>query len=253
MTTYSCFPGRTVAIIGGAQGIGKACAILFARQGARVFVADVNAEMGEALREEIRQQGGLIEFVRIDATDPGQVRSFAEQAGAAGEVPYLVNCQGGFSKYTPALEVDDDDWDRTIRLNLTSIFYACREFGRRMKDAGKGSIVNISSLAGRTFFKETTIHYCAAKAAVESMTRVLAGELGPHGIRVNAVAPGSTKSERVVRLRGEEQLAAIGKTLPRGQVASTEDIARAVLFLCSDEAAHITGVSLDVNGGQWMS
>ncbi|ALS23964.1 MULTISPECIES: SDR family NAD(P)-dependent oxidoreductase [Paenibacillus] len=250
MAHYTCFRNKAVAILGGAEGIGKSCAFLYAQQQADIYLADINEEKSMKLCREIKERGGRITYVKTDATKPEQVRRFAEIAGDSTDLYAVIHCTGGFTGYTPTIHLTDEEWDKVIRLNMHSIFYSSREFAKRMMYSRKGSFVNVSSIAARTALKNTPIHYSCAKAAVESMTKVLAAELGPYGIRVNAVAPGTTKTDRAIAVRGEEVMDLWGKEIPRGTLASPEEIAQAIVFLTSEEAIHITGVCLDVNGGQ---
>lgn len=247
---YTCFQNKAIAILGGAEGIGRSCAYLYAEQQAELFLADINEEKSMRLCQEITDRGGRITYIKTDATSPEEVRRFAQIAGDQADVYAVVNCTGGFTGYTPTTGLSDEEWDNVIRLNMHSVFYSCREFAKRMMAAQKGSFVNVSSISARTALKNTPIHYSCAKAAVESMTRVLAAELGPYGIRVNAVAPGTTKTARAMGVRGEEVMDQWGKEIPRGRLATPEEIAKVILFLTSEEAVHMTGVSLDVNGGQ---
>ncbi len=251
MVQYPYFKDKAVAIVGGAEGIGRSCAKLYAGQQAKVFLADINEEKSEELCNEIKGQGGWIEYVKTDATNPEEMRRFAESVGSDNRELYaVINCTGGFTGYTPTIDLSDKEWDRILRLNLYSTFYSCKELAAKMIPSKKGSIVNVTSISARTALENTPIHYSCSKAAVESMTRVLAAELGPFGIRVNAVAPGTTKTERAIGVRGEATMDLWGKNIPRGVLATPEEIAKVILFLTSDEAEHITGVSLDVNGGQ---
>ena len=215
-----------------------------------MFVADSNAEKGREVAEEIARDGGRCRFFPTDVTDVEQVTALANAVKEAGGLYALVNCAGGFPNYDPipTIELSPGDWDRGMRLNLYSQFYCCREMARLMTGGG-GSIINVSSLSARTALIGVPGYYAVAKAGVEALTRVLARELGP-AIRVNAIAPGTTVSPRIRRARTAEQLAALGKQTVKGRFAEPDEIASVIVFLASEEAAHITGVSLDVNGGQ---
>jgi 3-oxoacyl-[acyl-carrier protein] reductase len=253
MARYPDLQGKTVVITGGAEGIGRSAALLFSRQGANLFVADINAEKGQAVAEEIVKGGGRCQFVQTDVTSVEQIAALGNAVKQAGKLAVLVNSAGGFPKYdaVPTAELSPKDWDCGLRLNLSSQFYCCREMAGLLAENGGGAIINVSSLAARTALKGVPGYYAVAKAGVEELTRVLALELGP-AIRVNAIAPGTTLSPRIIRARTPEQLAALGKQTVRGRYAEPEEIASVIVFLASEEAAHITGVTLDVNGGQFI-
>lgn len=250
MAVYPCFEGKVAVVLGGSAGIGEACAKLFAGQNCKVVVADVDEENGNRVCAEIERRGGQAEFIVTDACLPEEVERLAEKAGRIGTVCALVNCVGGFREYKPVWEIPAAEWERTVLLNLHTTFFSCREFAKLMMRQGGGAIVNVSSLCARTAQDRTPAHYSCSKAAVEALTRVLAYELGPYGVRVNAVAPGTTVTDRVIRARGRTELDNIAASIPRGRLATPEEIAGAILFMASSEAVHITGVSLDVNGGQ---
>jgi NAD(P)-dependent dehydrogenase (short-subunit alcohol dehydrogenase family) len=249
LAQYSCFQNKAIAIVGGAVGIGKSCAKLFANQGADVFLADIDEQKSNQLCDEIKSQGLTINYLKTDATNQDEMRAFAEFVGNK-ELYAVINCTGGFKGYSPTIDIPNEEWDRVIKLNLYSTFYSCKELASKMIPFRRGAIVNVSSISARTALENTPIHYSCSKAAVESMTRVLASELGSLGIRVNAVAPGTTKTERAIGVRGEKVMDLWGENIPRGTLATPEEIANVILFLASEDAAHITGVSLDVNGGQ---
>jgi NAD(P)-dependent dehydrogenase (short-subunit alcohol dehydrogenase family) len=247
------FAGQVVVITGGARGIGRGAAEAFGAAGARIWVVDVDDKEGEATARAIRERGGQGAFLACDVTDGARVAAvFAQILGQAGRLDVLVNCAGGFWKQLSTEDTPEDEWDRIVDLNLKSAFLCARAAIPTFKRQGSGRIVNIGSIAGVTAFAGTSPPYAAAKAAVHAFTRVLAMELGRHGITANAVAPGTTASERVVAVRGPEQLAAIGKDSALGRIAEVSDIVGSILFLASPEAGHITGQTLSVNGGRVM-
>ncbi len=247
---YDCFDSKVVAIVGGAQGIGRACALMFAEQRAKVAVVDIKEDIDAELRNAVARTAGSLRHIRADALRPEEMARVSSIIEEEGPLKVLVNAIGGFSSTKPALELTAGEWDRGILLNLSSVFYSCSEMAKLMVSNGGGAIVNISSIGGRYYSGSTTPYYSAAKAGVEGLTRSLAGDLGRYGIRVNAVAPGTTATERVRRIYTPEQLAERGKVTARGKLAEPEEIAASVLFLASDEAVHITGTALFVNGGQ---
>jgi 3-oxoacyl-[acyl-carrier protein] reductase len=174
---------------------------------------------------------------------------------ATGRIDILINCAGGFFFTETADQVTEERWDFIVDLNMKSVFLCSQAVYDTMKEQKSGCIVNISSSAGRMPVQSAPVHYAAAKAGVISLTQVIARELAPFGVRVNAVAPGTTPTQRVVKLRGtsdpevlKQQIARV----PLGRMASVADSTAAALFLASDQASFITGHTIDVNGGVLM-
>jgi NAD(P)-dependent dehydrogenase (short-subunit alcohol dehydrogenase family) len=251
-TTFD-FSGQVVVITGGARGIGRGAAEAFGAAGARVYVVDLDDKAGEAVAAAIREARGQGAFVACDATDGGQVRAaFARIVGEAGRLDVLVNCAGGFFKQLSVEETPEAEWDAIVDLNLKTAFLCAQAAIPTFKRQGSGRIVNIGSVAGVTAFAGTSPPYAASKAAVHSLTRVLAMELGRYGVTANAVAPGTTASERVVAVRGPEQLKAIGRDTALGRIAEISDIVGSILFLASPEGGYLTGQTISVNGGRVM-
>ena len=234
--------GRTALVTGAAQGIGFEIAKGLSEAGAKVIVADMNPEVGEAAASSI---GGR--FEPLDVTDPGAVRDLAEHLRG---VQILVN-NAGIVRNTPAEETPDDDWKAVMGVNLDGVFWCCREFGRQMLDAGTGSIVSTASMSGLiSNHPQPQAAYNASKAAVIHLTRSLAGEWASRGVRVNAVAPGYTATP--LTRRGLEtpgwRDTWLGTT-PMGRLAEPAEIAPAVLYLASDASSFVTGHTLVVDGG----
>jgi 3-oxoacyl-[acyl-carrier protein] reductase len=251
-TTFD-FTDQVVVITGGAKGIGKGAADAFGDAGARVYVVDLDATAGEMAAKGIREHGGQAAFIACDATDAASVTAaFDHIAGQAGQLDVLVNCAGGFWKQLSVEETPEDEWDKVVDLNLKTVFLCARAAIPIFKRQRRGRIVNIGSIAGLTLLQGTSPPYAAAKAGVHSLTRVLADELGPHGISVNALAPGTTASERVVAVRSKEQMAAIGRATPLGRIAEVSDMVAWILFLAAPESGYLTGQTLSVNGGRLM-
>jgi NAD(P)-dependent dehydrogenase (short-subunit alcohol dehydrogenase family) len=251
-TTFD-FSGQVVVITGGARGIGRGAAEAFGAARARVFVVDVDAVAGEAAARAICEHDGEAAFVACDAADSASVRAaFARIVAEAGRLDVLVNCAGGFVKQLSVEDTPEDEWDRIVDLNLKTAFLCTQAAIPAFRRQGSGRIVNIGSIAGVTAFAGTSPPYAAAKAAVHALTRVLAMELGRYGVTANAIAPGTTASERVVAVRGREQLAALGKDTALGRVAEVSDIVGSILFLASPEGGYLTGQTISVNGGRVM-
>ena len=251
-TTFD-FSGQVAVVTGGAKGIGRGAAEAFGEAGARVYVVDLDETGGEMVAKGIRERGGQAAFVACDVTDARRVgAAFERIVGEAGRLDVLVNSAGGFWKQLPIEDTPEDEWDKVIDLNLKSIFLCAKATIPAFKRQRSGRIVNIGSMAGVSALQLSSPPYAAAKAGVHSLTRVLADELGLHGVTVNALAPGTTASERVVAVRSKEQTDAIGRATPLGRIAEISDMVGWVLFLAAPESAYLTGQTLAVNGGRLM-
>jgi NAD(P)-dependent dehydrogenase (short-subunit alcohol dehydrogenase family) len=247
------FSGQVVLITGAGKGIGRGAAEAFAEAGARVFAVDHTAATGDAVARGIRERGGQADFLQCDVTDAHAVRAtFDRVAGDAGRLDVLVNSAGGFKQQRSVEETPDDEWDAVIDLNLKGVFLCAKAAIPFFKRQGSGRIVNLGSMAGVSSLTKSSPPYAAAKAGVHALTRVLARELGPHGVTVNAIAPGTTATERVVAVRTQEERDAIGRTTLVGRIAEASDMVGWVLFLAAPESGYLTGQTLSVNGGRLM-
>jgi NAD(P)-dependent dehydrogenase (short-subunit alcohol dehydrogenase family) len=247
------FSGQVAVVTGGAKGIGKGAAEGFAEGGARVYVVDLDEKAGEAAARDIRDRGGAGSFFACDVTDAGSVNAVFDQINAdARRIDVLVNSAGGFWKQLSVEETPEDEWDKVIDLNLKSIFLCAKAAIPTFKRQGSGRIINIGSMAGVTTLNPSSPPYSAAKAGVHALTRVLAFELGTYGVTANAIAPGTTATERVVAVRNKEQRDMIGKATLVGRIAEVSDMVGWILFLASPEAGYLTGQTLSINGGRLM-
>jgi NAD(P)-dependent dehydrogenase (short-subunit alcohol dehydrogenase family) len=247
------FGGRVAVITGSAQGIGEAVARAFAQRKAHVIIADLNGAGAAQVADSLRRSGLAADAATVDVMRADSIEAAVHTVvNDLGRVDILVNAAGGFPKAVGAEEITDAEWRQIIDLNLTSTFLCCRSVIPVMRSARYGRIVNVASEAGRMPITLSAAHYAAAKAGVLGLTRHLARELGPHGITVNAVAPGTTLTPRVAALRAQESLEWITRLTPLGRIADVDDQVGPIMFLASDAARYITGATLDVTGGRLM-
>ncbi|MFC1491152.1 SDR family NAD(P)-dependent oxidoreductase [Nitrospinota bacterium] len=248
------FAGQTAVITGAARGIGRSAAEEFAEAGAHVYVLDIDEEEGAAVCEAIRGKGGQADFLFCDVIDSKSVdQAFERILSGGGRVDVLVNNAGGWAKQQPLFETSEEEWDHIIELNIKSVFLCSKAAIPAFRRQKSGRIINMGSLGGLTAGKSTSSPpYVCSKAAVHAMTRVLASELGGDGVAVNALAPSTTATDRVIAVRSEEQRASIGASTLPGRIAEVEDIVGWILFLASPEAGYMMGQTLAVNGGRLM-
>jgi NAD(P)-dependent dehydrogenase (short-subunit alcohol dehydrogenase family) len=241
--------GRCAVVTGGGRGFGERIAEQLAGLGATVAVLDVDLEAAERTAASV---GGLA--VRCDVGDEASVReAFARVRSELGPVDALVN-NAGIASFTPFLQSSEEEFDTVFRVDYTSMFLTCREVVPAMLERRHGRIVNLSSVAGKRGggFLGTAV-YSSAKAGVLGFTKALAKEVGHAGVTVNAVAPGAMDTEMTKVLRDDhELLAKVEATIPLGRRGTIEDVADAVVFLCSDAAAYVTGETIVVDGGVVM-
>uniref|UniRef100_A0AAU2AEF6 SDR family oxidoreductase n=1 Tax=Streptomyces sp. NBC_00093 TaxID=2975649 RepID=A0AAU2AEF6_9ACTN len=240
--------GRTAVVTGSTSGIGAAIARTFAAEGAHVVVSGRDAARGKTVVEEIRAVGGSADFVEADlAGSYDQLRSFAADATSAlgGRVDILVN-NAGLYPATATADLADADLDAMLAVNIRAPHVLVAALAPAMAERGSGAIVNLGSWTAGVGTPYAAM-YTATKAADEQLTRAWAAEFGPRGVRVNSVSPGVTVTPGTEA--GLEQLKAIAATTPAGVAVQPEDVAEAVLFLASDAATKIHGVTLLVDGG----
>jgi NAD(P)-dependent dehydrogenase (short-subunit alcohol dehydrogenase family) len=243
--------GQVALVTGGSRGIGRAIALGLAREGADVAVNFVaRADAAERTAEEIRALGRRALAVRADTADRRQVEAMVEEVGARlGPVDVLVN-NAGVQRRVPFLDLEEGDWDRMLGVDLKGYFLVGQAVARTMRPRGRGSIVNVSSEAASLPAPRMTA-YCVAKAGVAMLTRCMALELAPWGIRVNALAPGLTLTDlNRADLQDEAFLKARLARIPLGRVLAPEDLVAAAVFLASPDSAMMTGATVQVDGGR---
>lgn len=242
--------GRTALVTGASQGIGRACALVLAKAGARVALAARNEAKLAEVAAEIRAGGGVAEVFAIDLSNEESIKAGAKAAqGHFGSIEILVN-NAGVTKDVLLLRMKRADWDDVLAINLTGSFLLTQALVSPMLKARWGRIINISSVVGETG-QAGQANYAASKAGLIGFTKSLARELASRGITANVVAPGYIETAMTAVL-DEKQRAAMTAQIPLGHAGAEQDVANAVRFLASDEAAYITGHVLNVNGGMYM-
>lgn len=250
---------KVALVIGAARGIGAAIAKALAKEGADVVVNDINLDGAEGIRKDIESLGRKCMVIKSDVSNSKQVDKMINKIiNGFGRIDILVNNAGG-SLDTPHLleDVGEKDWDKVIDVNLKGAFLCSKVVAKFMRKQKSGNIVNLSSKAGKYGGELTGPQYVSAKAGISGLTRQLAKELGPDGINVNAIAPGLVLTKRVKKMweirKTPEEREKILKVIALRRVSTVEEQAKVVVFICSDEASYITGVTIDVNGGWCMS
>jgi len=241
-------------VTGAGGGIGRAAALVMAREGGRVMVADVDVEGGEETVALIRAQSGEAAFHHTDVSDAAAVDALvAATVERFGRLDWAVNNAGIEGERGNTVDCSDANWSRTLAVNLTGAWYCLRAELRQMRQQGGGAIVNMASIAGLVGF-EGLPAYVASKHALVGLTKTAALEFAPHAIRVNAVCPGVIQTAMIDRLIGGDPAMAAGFAAgePIGRLGRAEEIGEAVAWLCSDRASFITGAALPVDGG-WVA
>ena len=247
--------GKVAIVTGGASGIGRAIALALAESGANVVIADRALDGAEEMAREIESAGGKAIATKTDVTDSKEVEQMVQRTiEKFGKIDILINNAGIIAR-SSVMDMREEELDRTFEVNLKGVVLCSQAAARHMIEQKSGKIVNMgSSLSSRASVCNLSgggADYCASKAAVQAFTRTLAMELGPYGINVNAVAPGTTNTPMH---EGLWEMATIyfQNSVPLGRLAEPEDIADVVLFLVTDAARYITGQTIHVNGGQVM-
>lgn len=244
------FDGRVAVVTGAGRGIGQAVAERLAADGAAVAVVDLDEAAAQAAAEAIEAAGGRAIGVCCDVTDPAAVTAMAAHVAATlGGIDILVN-NAGILRSTKVMDMSADEWHLVVDANLTSTFLCSQAVQPWMVKAGRGSICNLASMAGRATSTLGGAHYTTAKAGVLGLTRALAREWAPHAITVNAISPGIVDTPMVRGSRDAAGLEAVRQSIPFKRFADPSELAALIAFLVSDEAVYITGANVDIHGGE---
>jgi acetoin reductase-like protein len=257
--TQNSSPLNVAVVTGAGQGIGRAIACRLATDGFSLVIADINEGALQEVKQELENLGAQALAIPADLTQLDEIRRVIDRASQWGSIRALVN-NAGRVVITPFLEVSEQEWDAIMALNLKTVFFAMQFAARHMQAGGR--IVNLSSISGRSG-RPDQAHYAAAKCAVISVTQSAALSFAAQGITVNAICPGVVETPMTsgihqiragaLGITPEESLARMVAKIPLGYPAKTDDIAKVVSFLCSSDAAYITGQSLNVCGGMEMN
>ncbi len=242
------FKEKSVIVTGGASGIGRAIAEQFAQEGATVIVADIDRESTQDTVEAISARGGRALPVNVDVSNPGSVQQMIDTTvDANGRLDVIVN-SAAVPSVSKIIDISFETWNKVLNINLTGTFLCAQAAARCMVDAGGGRIINLASVNGQRAITGRGA-YTAAKGGVIMLTKIMAAELGPENITVNAVAPGPVDTPMVKEMHSASTREAWYRALPIKRYAQPDEVANATLFLASSEAGYITGHILNVDGG----
>jgi 3-oxoacyl-[acyl-carrier protein] reductase len=249
------FKDRIVLVTGAARGIGWGIAHRFAKEGAHVVLNDIEGNLVKQRIDELKHQDLNAYGIHADVSKGNEVDGMVDEIlDLFGKLDVLVNNAAVFNS-KPILDIDEHEWDRVLAVNLKGVFNCSRAVARHMIKERHGRIVNIASLTGKTgrvIFSDpgtpTWACYTTTKAGIIALTKSMAYEWAPYNVYVNAVAPGPIRTEKI----SDEQAESIARRVPLGKMGTPDDVARAVMFLASEELSFITGEILDVNGGALM-
>jgi 3-oxoacyl-[acyl-carrier protein] reductase len=246
---------KIAVITGSGSGIGRASAILFAKEGAKVVVADINDAGGEETVKKIESAGGEALFIHTDVSKASDVENMMKTTVEKfGKIDILFNNAGTPQRTMPFETLEESLWDKLFETNVKSIYLTMKYAIPLMKEAGKGIVINLASMAG-VRPRPGSAAYASTKAAVLHITKALAIELAPYNIRVNAINPSAVDTPMLPKFREDGQdldafYEGARASMPIGRIATPEDIANAALYLASDESSMITGIGMNVDGGR---
>jgi len=247
--------GKVAIITGARRGMGKSHAKTFAKSGAKVVVADISLEECQQVADEIKKEGGEAIAVKCDVTKKEDIDNMVKAAvGKWGKVDILVN-NAGICQFKPFLELTEEEWNRTININLRGYFLCAQACAKEMAKQKSGVIVNVASVAmGQVGVGMPALaHYCASKGGIVAMTEALALELASFNIRVNAISPGAIDTPMTEALKADpKMMEAILARIPLRRMGKPEEVSNLVLFLASDESSYVTGSTVVIDGG-WLA
>jgi NAD(P)-dependent dehydrogenase (short-subunit alcohol dehydrogenase family) len=246
---YTDLSEKVVVITGAGGGIARATALAFAREGARLVLADIDDAGLAAIEDDASALGAVVTPVSADVTSPAGVERVVERAVAGhGVIHVLANVVGGSRPGKTVADLTLDEWETVVAFNLTSTFLMCHAAIPVLRRAGGGAVVNVASGAGLHGMPANPA-YCAAKAGVVGLTRALAIDHAGDGIRVNCVSPGAVLTPLMRRNRTSEEIEMLGRSALLGRVADPDELAEVIVFLASDRASYMTGKTIEVDGG----
>src|SRR5678815_1798491 len=254
MNNYMTLEGKVAIVTGGASGIGHATATALAECGAAVAINYHRNETGaELLREQINSNGGRAIAIRADVTMASEIAELVHRTNSElGPVDILVNNAGSLIERLKILDITEERWDQVIDLNLKSAFLCSKAVIPGMVERRSGSIINLSSIAGRNGGALGSMHYATAKGGLITFTKGLAKELAPFNIRVNAVSPGVIDTPYHEQFSTPEMMKNYVNAIPLGRVGKAEEVASVIVFLASDAASYLAGETIEINGGMYM-
>ncbi len=252
---YSDLKGKVVIITGARRGMGRSHALAFAKEGAKVVVSDISLQDCQKVVKEIEKMGGEAMAIKCDVTKKKEVEEMVKKTIEKwGKIDILVN-NAGIADFRPFLEMKEEDWDRTLDINLKGYFLCAQACAKEMVKRKSGVIINIASIAmGQTGVGfPALVHYCASKGGIVGMTEAMALELAPYNIRVNAISPGAIETPMIDPLKADKKtMEAILARIPMKRVGKPEEVSNLVLFLASDASSYMTGSDVVIDGG-WLA
>lgn len=249
MKIFGELEGKTAIITGSSRGIGKAIAKAFAERGASLVIHGTSEDTLIALKNELPTH---CEYIAGDIGEPDTSLKLAKKCvDVFGKIDILVN-NAGINTRTKFLDISNDEWEKVLRINLTGAFYACRSVIPHMMERKSGSIINMSSSAGKTPHPNASLCYGVSKGGIDAMTRKLAYDFAPFNIRVNSICPGPIETDMSLQWT-DDYRAKVLNDIPLRRLGKSSDVASLAVFLASDMSDFITGESININGGKYMN